>query len=289
MPQDVYVDLLFLINFSMDYLCLYICTKILHRKIKTLKIIIAAVLGGIYSSIAIFLPLNNLISLIADIAVCFAMCAICFCEKKRPLYSIIPCAFLYVGISMMTGGCMTAIFNVLNRFPLPADTIESDNISAYVFAAVAAVAGIISLRHSSFLSRRSTVSECKIEIFMDEKSITLFAIADSGNLVKDPISGKNVILVDKNHLSDIVDIPSIEQFSNGKISQRSPKGIRLIPINTAAGKSVLAAFPPDKITLFYDKNGKAKQTQVDSLIAPSEIGKSAEGYGAVVPLEIIKF
>ena len=245
MPQDVYVDLLFLINFSMDYLCLYICTKILHRKIKTLKIIIAATLGGIYSSISLFLPLNNLIALIADIAVCFAMCAVCFCEKKRPLYSTIPCAFLYVGISMMTGGCMTAIYNLLNRFPLPTDEIESDNLSAYLFAAVAAIAGFISLRHSSFLSRRSTVSECKIEIVMGEKSVTLFAIADSGNLVKDPISGKTVILVDKSYLSEIVDIPSVEVFSEGKMTERSPKGIRLIPINTAAGKSALAAFPPD--------------------------------------------
>ncbi len=289
MPQDVYVDLLFLINFSMDYLCLYICKKILHRKIKTLKILLAAVLGGIYSSVALFLPLNTLISTLADLAVCFAMCAICFCEKQRPFYSTIPISFLYVGISMMTGGCMTAIYNLINRFFPSADFALSDDISAYVFAAVAAVAGVISLRHSTFLSHRSTVSECKIEVTIGDKSLTLFAIADSGNLVKDPLSGKSVILVDKNRISDIVDISSIELFSLGKISQNSPKGLRLIPINTAAGKSVLAAFSADKISLFYEKSGKTAEAQIDALIAPSDIGRSADGYEAVVPLEIIKF
>ena len=52
MPQDVYVDLLFLINFSMDYLCLYICTKILHRKIKTYRKLSLTVPGRLERSVS---------------------------------------------------------------------------------------------------------------------------------------------------------------------------------------------------------------------------------------------
>ena len=115
MPQDVYADLLFLINFSMDYLCLYICAKIMRRKMRLPRMLIASIIGGIYSVVSLFIPSQSIISLIIDALVCIVMCAIVFSEPSRRAASTLLCSFLYVGISMMTGGCMTAIFNLLNR------------------------------------------------------------------------------------------------------------------------------------------------------------------------------
>ena len=31
MGNEVYADLLFLVNFSMDFLCFYLCARLLHR------------------------------------------------------------------------------------------------------------------------------------------------------------------------------------------------------------------------------------------------------------------
>ena len=49
MQIDVYADVLFLINFSMDYLCLYITARVLHRKMTLWRILSASALGGIYA------------------------------------------------------------------------------------------------------------------------------------------------------------------------------------------------------------------------------------------------
>ena len=142
MVTDVYADLLFLINFSMDYLCLYICARVLHRKMSLVKMIIAASIGGIYSVISLLLGLGGILSLTVDVAVCVAMCAIVFAEKTQRVSSTLLCSFLFVGISMMTGGAMTAIFNLLNRLELPIDSVGEDGISPYLFAILAIISGL---------------------------------------------------------------------------------------------------------------------------------------------------
>ena len=47
--MDVYVDLYFLINASMDLLCLAMTAAILHRAAKRWRLLLAAVLGGAYA------------------------------------------------------------------------------------------------------------------------------------------------------------------------------------------------------------------------------------------------
>ena len=177
MTQDVYVDLLFLINFSMDYLCLYICAKVLHRKANLPKMLISSAIGGIYSVVSIFLSHLPAIELIIDALVCLIMCAIVFADKGRRISSTLLCAFLFVGISMMTGGCMTAVFNLLNRLDLPLDRIDGDGISTYMFALLALIAGIISLRSGQLISRRANVKECRLNLTIGEKSLILTAVS----------------------------------------------------------------------------------------------------------------
>ena len=185
---------------------------------------------------------------------------------------------------------MTAIFNLLNRLDLPLDGVSADGLSTYLFVIVAAIAGLICLRHGQLLSRRSTISECELTIVIGEYSFTLRALADSGNLVKDPISGKSVIIVDKSRLQEKIDLSSLEDLTKNPQAFQKFRGLRLIPINTAAGSGLLTAFMPDRSDLSVtDKKGRLRKINVDSFIAPSDISASADGYEAIVPIEIIKF
>ena len=291
MTQDVYVDLLFLINLSMDYICLYACTKIMRKKLVFWRLLIAAAIGGIYSVISVFLPFSVPINLVFDALFCLVICAIAFSEKGRRIRSTLLCGFLFVGISMMMGGVMTAIFNALNRLELPLDSIDGDGISTYLFAIIAAVAGFITMRSGKIIAKKSDIKECRLFLSVMGKQGEFFALSDSGNLVKDPISGKSIVLIDRKLLSDLIDIKIFDDFSSGKLNQ-PPKGVppmRLIPINTAGGRSFLCAIPPDKLsTEIVTKKNKTLKLELDALIAPADIGKSAEGYGAIVPSEILK-
>lgn len=290
MQQEVYADLLFLINFSMDYLCLYICVRILRRKMRLGRMLISASIGGIYSVASLFMTTSAPISLLIDVGISLIMCAIVFSDKGRKFSSTLLCLFLFVGISMMTGGCMTAIFNLLNRLDLPLGDIESDGISTYLFAILAAIAGLISLGSGEVISRRSAIKECLLTVTIDKKTLTLRALVDSGNLVKDALSGKAVILVDREALGKITDLDVFEDFSKGR-APRSPKikGLRLIPIRTASGRGVLTAALADDLTAeIATRKNEQMSLVLDALIAPSDIKNSAAGYDAVIPSEILK-
>ena len=291
MEQDVYVDLLFLINFSMDYICLYACAKVLKRRLNFPRLIAAAALGGIYSVISVFLPLGAVAGTAADALFCLVICALAFSEKGRRLSSTLLCGFLFVGISMMMGGVMTAIFNALNRLNLPLDSIDGDGISTYLFAIIAAVAGIITLRSGAIISKRADIKECTLIVTVSGITQEIYALSDSGNLVKDPLSGKSVVLIDRAIMARLADVEIFDGFLRGEpVSDTNPiRGLRIVPINTASGRSALCAMPPDRLVArIVTKKNKAAEIELDALISPADIGKSAEGYGAVVPASIIK-
>lgn len=291
MTQDVYVDLLFLINFSMDYICLYACAKIMRKRLIFWRLLTAAAIGGVYSVISVFLPFTTPTDLIADALFCLVICAIAFSEKGRRMRSTLLCGFLFVGISMMMGGVMTAIFNFLNRLDIPLDSIEGDGISTYLFAIIAAVAGFITMRSGKIIAKKSDIRECKLFVSVMGKQGEFFALSDSGNLVKDPISGKSIVLIDRNLLGKLIDLKIFDDFASGSPGSH-PDGMppmRLVPIKTAGGRSLLCALPPEKLKAeIVTKKNKTVLLELDALIAPADIGQSAEGYGAIVPSEILK-
>lgn len=290
MVQDVYIDLLFLINFSMDYLCIYICSKVLHRKMKLPRMLASAALGGIYSVASLFLPISSAASLALDCAICLVMCAIVYLEKGRTIGSLLLSTFLFIGISMMTGGCMTAIFNLLNKLNLPLNLVEADGISTYLFAALALIAGIISLKSGQIISRRAPIKECKLHIRFCGKDFEFLGFSDSGNLVRDPITGKPIIFVDRSTIEKQLPLDFLDRFAEGKLDRDAPcKNLRIIALRTAAGSSIAVAAAPESIFIEHqDKNGKTITGELSALISPTEIGKSAQGYTAIVPAEIIK-
>ena len=51
---------------------------------------------------------------------------------------------------------------------------------------------------------------------------------------------------------------------------------------------VVAASADDVIAEFESKKGKKTLLHLDALIAPADIGKSAEEYTAIIPSEILK-
>ena len=61
--MDVYADLLFLVNFSMDFLCLYLSIKLLHLPRVRWRMLSAAALGGVYSVVALLLSVESWLSL----------------------------------------------------------------------------------------------------------------------------------------------------------------------------------------------------------------------------------
>ncbi len=289
MGQTVYVDLYFLINFSMDFLCFFLTAKLLDRKLSIGRGLLGAALGGLYADVSLFVPFGYGISLLLDILACGVMCAVVFGERRKwrslPLYLLV-----YTAISMALGGFMTALFHLFNRSALfdGIEQTESDGISVWVFALLALLSAGITMLGGRFFRKRTERRYAAIEVVYGGRSVRLHALADSGNLLREPIGGRPCIIADPSSMAQVLpkelieagreEIPSLE-----RLLQRDMKNVRLIPTKTASGTSMLLGVRVERITV---DSGSGSHV-VDAVVVLAKSGDGFGGSDALIPTGLL--
>ena len=289
MGQTVYADILFLINFSMDFLCFYITFRLLHRKFAKFRAFLAAIGGGVYSCAILFSGFSPPLELVCDFFAGLLMCVAVFSSKKVKIGEFFLLSATYIGVSVALGGFMTALFNLMNTLELPLADIEGDGVPVWLFAIIAAVSGAVTLLGGKFFRKKQTQRYCDIEVTFGKKTVKLPALSDTGNLLRDPVNGKPVVLVELDTVASALPVSLVKVLNRKDPSDISElpiseaKKIRLIPAGTATGENMLIAVKPDKISV--SSNGSSHE--VDAIVAPVRLRGSAEGFSALIPPELI--
>ena len=294
MEVEVYADLLFLINAAMDGLCLLLTGKLLHRRVKTWRVALAAVLGGVYAVAALFPRVGAGVALLMDAAVCLLMCGVVFGGKSGGgLRGLLPSAGVYFLLSMALGGIMTALYHLLNR----AGAVElltrltggeGDGPGSWLFLLLALVGGALSLRVGRLGRRVGRVKACAVTVELEGARAELCGLVDSGNLLRDPMSGRVVICAEAAALDALLspDLAAVMAGASPDTVSLSPKDtrrVRLIPAGTATGGSLLYGFLPDRLIITLE--GESRGREVDAVVAMTTI--PTHGVEALVPADLI--
>lgn len=295
MEVAVYADLLFLINAGMDGLCLLLAGRLLHRRVKTWRVAVGAVLGGVYAVAALLLPdMGQAPSLLCDLGVCITMCAVVFGEKRRGwLKGILTASGVYFALSMALGGVMTALYHLLNRAGVANLLSElseggGDGLGSWLFLLLVLIGGAVSLWGGRLLRRSRAVRICTVAVELDGRTAALRGMVDSGNLLRDPMSGRVVICADGETLRDILS-PPLAAVMTGKspeavgLSPADARRVRVIPAGTATGEGLLYGFVPDRITLTAEGDNQGRE--IDAAVAVTSI--PTEGVEALIPPELV--
>ena len=287
MGRTVYVDLFFLINFSMDFLCFFLTGKLLSRKLSLSRMLFASALGGIYANVSLLLSLGGIFGVVLDVAVCMLMCLVAFWENG----GVIKNTLVYIATSMVLGGFMTAIFALLDKAELPFDAVDSDGISVWAFAILAAVSALIFVFAGRFFRRRASKKTTSLTVHINEKRKTILAFCDSGNLLCDPISGKMCIIADAEALrgtlpDEVIDLSldasDFEKVQGSEIMRR----LRLVPTKTATGRGMMVCIRADNLVIGEGKDAH----EADALLGLcniSELGEIHDGCLALIPTELL--
>ena len=287
--MTVYVDLYFMINFSMDFLCLFLTAKLLHTKASLYRLLLAAILGAAYAVTVLFLPFTSWQAMMLDVAACLLVSAVAFFSHREP-YRTLLSALVFVLVSMVIGGIMTALFNLLNRSGL-FDTLRGggDGISVWMFAILAIISGAVTLLGGGFFKRRMARRSVEVEITLCEKTVRVRGMCDSGNLLRDPVGGRPCIVADRDALAPILPeglyFASRTRSAEGVCSlpRELQRRIILIPTKTAVGDSVLIGIRADKVSLITGKG----EHSVDAPIALTDLKDGAGEDRALVPAELL--
>lgn len=283
MIRDVYIDLYFLVNLSMDLLCLLITAALLHRRLSRMRAILAAAIGGLYAAAALLLGLSGLVGLTCDLFAAALMCTLTFGMRQRSAWRFLQPIPLLLLVSTMLGGVMTALFSLLNRLDLPLEALSGDGLSVWSFALITAVASFATLKGGRVLGRSHQAKTVRVRAVLLGREIELVALVDSGNLLRDPISGKSVIVADVEKLAGVLPQDLLLACKSHRVSDFLPSRdyarlCRLIPTKTATGNTMLLALLPDALTVSDEKS----RLCADYLIAPAPLGDSAQGFDAVI-------
>lgn len=287
MERTVYLDIYFLINFSMDFLGLFLSARLLERRVLYYRLVLAAALGALYACSALFLPIGGLWSFLLDALVCFLIGAVAVLERGS-IRSALSFSLVFGAVSILLGGAMTALFYIFNRLGVDllfADGGNGDSVSVWLFAVLAGISGLLALKGGGALKRRTVRRRGRIELEYCKKSLSLVCLCDSGNLLREPISHFPCVLVELDALTSILPRSLCEGVREGNITlleERERARIRLIPSQSATGKAMLVGLRVDALRI--DMGGGA--TPIDAYVVLLTEKISERGIKALVPSEI---
>ena len=276
------------INFSMDFLALYITAKILHIKLIPKRLTLAASAGALYSLLALVVIPSGILGASISIGMSFLLTRVSF--GKQPAMHLLKNTAVFYLISFALGGGITAICNTLNIWQNKKELVINGShgvvygdIPFGLLILLALICGSFSLISGIIAKRKNAVKTAEIKITLASQAACLTGLVDSGNILKEPISGRPVIITTFEAVRKILPLCLIPLFRSGEMTVSTDSAylsrVRIIPSSTVNGKGLMYAFSPDSV----DIDGRS----VDVYIAVSGEAEDFGGCPALIPAEII--
>lgn len=207
MYYELYIDVLFLVNFLMDYLLLLIAKRVLRKPASCGRICLGALAGALLTCITVAVRIPSAL------------------VKGILFYGLIPPVMLAAGIGVkdlrsllrgvaalyIGGFLLGGIFTSLRQYVQVGSLFFALAVSSYYLAS-----GVLRLLA---LLLHFGESHCQVSLQFGGRRVLALAVIDTGNHLRDPLSGKAVSVVSRD---------MAEKLFDGKL----PEGMRHIPYRT---------------------------------------------------------
>lgn len=259
--MTVYLDIVLLENLCMNYIILLATGYLMKVKMKQLRLAASSLLGGIYAVIAYLEILPIYSSLGMKIILSILMIYLAFCPKGIKLLG--KQLVIFYLTSFVFGGCAFALL----YFIRPQDILMRNGVYVGTYPIkIALLGGIVGfiITYIAFKIVKTKLRKkdilYSIEITLQEKKLSIKAMLDTGNLLKDPISGMPVIVVEKEQLYSLLPIQllnHIEEWIGGDetfLSQMEEKELvtrfRMIPFSSVGKQNgLMLGFKADQVVI----------------------------------------
>ena len=282
--RTLYIDVYFLINFTIDFLALYFSCIFAKVPTTASKLIFSSAFGGLIAAIVVLLPEVFLIK----IAVSFLGLPfmVIIATKKVGFKRRCKTAFAFLIFGALIGAGVYFLYGLLDKFVYKYIN-ESDggaeNPKLLFFSLIVLLLiGVFKMLISFFNNIEAEGSRI-LEITLFDKKIRAEAFVDSGNLAIDPMDMRPIIFVKADFAGCFLPKSVIELEDPDKIDREMRKRIRLIPISTSTGTKVLTGIKPDCVKLI-NKDGKCEEISVT--IAIDKEDGTYGGFFALLPSAI---
>ncbi len=266
--MTVYADVLFCVNFAINFLVLYLTGKIGRLSPPLWRLALGAVAGAAYAVFMFFPRLSFGYSAAAKVLFSLFVVALTFNLRGIRLY--IKSVGIFYLVTFCLGGGVMALFYFTGMGQRTGAIVKNGILYMnlpweILLLSVGVCYGIIRMIWGVLQSRLSQESMYrKVGIFWNGKEVWLDALLDTGNALCEPFSGAPVIVAEYDRLLPILPIglqnayreggvPKIEAIEDEKIRER----IRMIPFSSLGKEhGMLVGFRPDGAQLLENEKLK---------------------------------
>ena len=293
--MTIYIDIIILENLIMNYIILYATGIISKDKISYTRIFFASLIGAIYAVTEYILKLNIYSNILIKIILSIIIVYVAFYPQNvKKMYKQL--VMFYV-TTFTFGGVATYLIYVLK----PQNIIIKNGmyVGTYVLKVIflGAIVGTAILFVAFKLAKNKITKKdmiCKIKIKINGKEKVLDAMVDTGNMLKEPITGTPVAVVERTSLYDLLpkeilnNTESILGGDFGKIpedikNEYIPK-LKIIPFASLGRQNgMLVGIKPEKIEVINEQTEKNKNAIIG--IYNKSLTKKGE-YKALIGLEL---
>lgn len=289
-----YIDIILLENIIMNFIILFTTANIINERIKTLRLILASLLGSIYAVMSYVSQVEIYMNQITKLVLSITMVYISFIPHniKRLIKEML---FFYL-TSFSFGGASYYLLYYIS--PKQINNINGILIGSYPIK-IAVLGGILGffIIYVSFKIVKSRLNKNTIfydvEIVINNKKCMARTILDTGNLLVDPITSAPVIIVEKSVIEEIISkdilkniLELIKTNDYVKIPNNLKTRCRFIPFSSIGKMNgMIVGIKPDYIEL-YEEGNKIIKKNVIIGITNNALSKKGE-YSGLIGLECL--
>lgn len=292
----IYIDIIIVENLIMNYIILYATGLISKRKISHLRIFFASTIGTIYVIIEYISKLNIYSNMFLKSILSIVMVFIAFnSQNVKNLFKLLVLFYL---TTFTFGGVATYLIYVLK----PQNIIIKNGmyVGTYVLKVIfigAIIGTIILIIAFKFTKNKITKKDviCKIKIKLNGKEIILDTMVDTGNMLKEPLTGNPVVVVEKTSLYNLIPkeiLNNTESILGGDF-ERIPENIKneyisrlkIIPFSSLGKQNgMLIGIKPERL---YVINEQVEEKKDDAIIGIYNKSLTKRGeYNALIGIEL---
>ena len=262
----VYLDVVFLENVLMNYIIIFASNVVVRAECKRWRILLASCVGAVYT-VVMYLDIVPVYSnFVMKLLLSFVIVYIAL--KPRSLKRFIKDLIIFYLVSFVFGGCVFALMYFLK--PQMAQIRNGVFVGAYPIK-VALIGGLVAfiILQVSFKIVRTKFSKKDIiydvDVWVDEKLVRVKAMLDTGNLLRDPITGYPVIVIEHKNLNSAIPekvLNNIDKILGGDIGEltkdeefsRIISRFRMIPFSSLGKQNgLLLGIKADSVNVISDE------------------------------------
>lgn len=264
--MTVYLDVVFVENVLMNYIIVFATGIVLKMDCKKWRILSGSVIGAVYTVVMYLNIIPIYSSFIMKIVLSVVIVYVSF--KPKSAKKLVKDLIIFYLVSFVFGGCVFALMYFLK--PQMAQIRNGVYVGAYPIK-VALIGGLVAfiVLQTSFklvktkLNKKDMVFE--VQIFINEKSIIIKALLDTGNLLKDPITGFPVIVVEHRSLYTVLPekvLNNLDKILGGDIEElakdeefsKTISRFRMIPFSSLGKQNgLLLGIKTDRVNIISDE------------------------------------